>query len=58
MKRLIPLIIVVSFLASCASSSKELATGDYDSALKKSAKKIQKNAKQFKKIPQKYQKNI
>lgn len=50
MKKLIPLFIIISFLASCASSSKELATGDYDAAIRKSAKKIKKNPSKFEEV--------
>ncbi|MCB0400771.1 MAG: hypothetical protein KDD41_01690 [Flavobacteriales bacterium] len=50
MKRLFPLLIILAFLASCASSSKELETGDYDAALKKSAKKISKNPGNFEEV--------
>ncbi len=50
MRKIIPVFIVISFLVSCASSSKELATGDYDAALKKSAKKIQRNPGKFEEV--------
>ena len=50
MKNLIAYCIIIVVCISCASSSKELATGDYNSALKKSAKKIQKNPSKFEEV--------
>ncbi|PJB14081.1 MAG: hypothetical protein CO118_10485 [Flavobacteriales bacterium CG_4_9_14_3_um_filter_32_8] len=47
MKKIVPFLIVVIFLASCKSSSKQLAEGNYDAALQKSAKKIKKNPGSF-----------
>ena len=50
MKKLIPVFIILTFLASCKSSSKQLEQGDYDAALKKSAKKIKKNPGKFEEV--------
>lgn len=50
MKKLLSLIIIVGLLVSCKSSSKHLEDGDYDAALQKSAKKIQKNPGKFEEV--------
>lgn len=50
MKKLIAVFISALFLLACASSSKELETGDYDSAMKKSAKKIKRNPSKFEEV--------
>lgn len=43
MKKIIPVILITILFASCKSSTKQLERGDYDAALKKSAKKIKRN---------------
>ena len=50
MKKLILLLSIVGFLLACSSSSKKLASGNYDAALKKSAKKIKKNPGKFEEV--------
>jgi hypothetical protein len=50
MKRYLLIITTLIFLASCSSSSKKLASGNYDAALKKSAKKIRKNPGKFEEV--------
>jgi hypothetical protein len=50
MKKLIPLFIIIALMASCKSSSKQLEGGNYDAALKKSAKKIKKNPSKFEEV--------
>lgn len=47
MKKLLFLFISISFLIACSSSSKKLESGNYDAALKKSAKKIRKSPGKF-----------
>lgn len=43
MKKLVIIFIATLFIVACKSSSKQLERGDYDAALKKSAKKIKRN---------------
>jgi len=43
MKNLLSIILIISLFIGCKSSSKQLERGDYDAALKKSAKKIKRN---------------
>jgi hypothetical protein len=50
MKKLSLFLIILVFLASCKSSSKQLESGNYDAALKKSAKKIKKNPGKFEEV--------
>ncbi len=50
MKKLILVFITIVFLISCKSSSKQLESGNYDAALKKSAKKIKKNPGKFEEV--------
>lgn len=50
MKKLLILLIAITTLISCSSSSKKLENGNYDAALKKSAKKIQKNPGKFEEV--------
>ncbi|MBL4594196.1 MAG: hypothetical protein JKX68_10330, partial [Flavobacteriales bacterium] len=50
MKKLIPFLIIAILFASCKSSSKQLSTGNYDAAIKKSAKKIRKNPGKFEEV--------
>lgn len=50
MKKILAVLVSALFLAGCASSSKELETGDYDAALKKSAKKIKKNPSKYEEV--------
>jgi hypothetical protein len=40
MKRILPIIMIIAFLASCASSNKLLREGRYDEAVNKSVKKL------------------
>jgi len=42
MRKIIYLLLIATFLYSCASSSKRLDKGDYDAAMQISAKKIMK----------------
>lgn len=50
MKNLLLAIVSITFLLSCASSGKKLETGNYDAAIKKSAKKIRKNPGKFEEV--------
>lgn len=50
MKKLIPLLLVILYLVSCKSSSKQLESGNYDAALQKSAKKIKKDPGKFEEV--------
>ncbi len=50
MKKLLFICLVTLFIVSCKSSSKQLASGNYDAALKKSAKKIKKNPGKFEEV--------
>ncbi|MDF1674042.1 MAG: hypothetical protein P1U41_11075 [Vicingaceae bacterium] len=50
MKKLLFLFISISFLIACSSSSKKLESGNYDAALKKSAKKIRKSPGKFEEV--------
>lgn len=50
MKNLLLLVTIVIFLGSCKSSTKHLETGNYDAAVQKSAKKIQKNPGKFEEV--------
>ncbi len=50
MKKLIPFLVIAILLASCKSSSKQLSTGNYDAAIKKSAKKIRKNPGKYEEV--------
>lgn len=50
MKKLLFLFISISFLVACSSSSKKLESGNYDAALKKSAKKIRKSPGKFEEV--------
>lgn len=50
MKNLIILFIATLTIVACKSSSKQLELGDYDAALKKSAKKIKKNPGKFEEV--------
>jgi hypothetical protein len=50
MKKLIPFLVVAILLASCKSSSKQLSSGNYDAAIKKSAKKIKKNPGKYEEV--------
>jgi hypothetical protein len=50
MKNLLPFLIIAVVLVSCKSSSKQLSTGNYDAAIKKSAKKIRKNPGKFEEV--------
>jgi len=50
MKNIFYCIILISILSSCASSSKKLESGDYDAALRKSAKKIRKSPGKFEEV--------
>lgn len=50
MKKILYCFVIISILTSCASSSKKLESGDYDSALKKSAKKIRKSPGKFEEV--------
>lgn len=50
MKKLLFLFISISFLLACSSSSKKLESGNYDAALKKSAKKIKKSPGKFEEV--------
>lgn len=50
MKKIFTILIAVSFLVACKSSSKQLQTGNYDAALEKSAKKIRKNPGKFEEV--------
>ncbi len=50
MKRSLFVFITTLFLFSCSSSSKQLESGNYDAALKKSAKKIKKNPGKFEEV--------
>lgn len=50
MKKILYCFVIISILTSCASSSKKLESGDYDSALRKSAKKIRKSPGKFEEV--------
>ncbi|PCJ28568.1 MAG: hypothetical protein COA97_01090 [Flavobacteriales bacterium] len=50
MKKLIPFLLIAVLFASCKSSSKQLSSGNYDAAIKKSAKKIRKNPGKFEEV--------
>ncbi len=50
MKKLAPFLILIILIASCKSSSKQLENGNYDAALKKSAKKIKKSPGKFEEV--------
>ncbi len=50
MRQIVPIFIIIFFLASCKSSSKQLETGNYDAALRKSAKKIKKKPGDFEEV--------
>jgi hypothetical protein len=50
MKKIISLSIILIILISCKSSSKHLESGNYDAALHKSAKKIQKSPGKFEEV--------
>ena len=50
MKKLLFLFVIISVLSSCSSSSKKLESGNYDAALKKSAKKIKKSPGKFEEV--------
>jgi len=50
MKKLVIIFIATLFIVSCKSSSKQLSTGNYDAAIKKSAKKIRKNPGKFEEV--------
>ena len=50
MKKIIPFLLIVVLFASCKSSSKQLEKGDYDAALKKSAKKIKRSPGKFEEV--------
>jgi hypothetical protein len=50
MKKIIPFLLIVVLFTSCKSSSKQLEKGDYDAALKKSAKKIKRSPGKFEEV--------
>ena len=50
MKKIVTVLIVITLLVACKSSSKQLETGNYDAALEKSAKKIKKNPGKFEEV--------
>ncbi len=50
MKKILSLLAIVTFLVSCKSSSKHLESGNYDAALQKSAKKIEKSPGKFEEV--------
>ena len=50
MKNIFYCFILISIISSCASSSKKLESGDYDAALRKSAKKIRKSPGKFEEV--------
>jgi len=50
MKNFLFVFITTLFLFACSSSSKQLESGNYDAALKKSAKKIKKNPGKFEEV--------
>jgi hypothetical protein len=50
MKKIIPFLLIVILIASCKSSSKQLSSGNYDAAIKKSAKKISKNPGKYEEV--------
>ena len=50
MKKIIPFLLIAILFASCKSSSKQLTTGNYDAAIKKSAKKIKKNPGKYEEV--------
>ena len=50
MKKIIPFLVIAILFASCKSSSKQLSSGNYDAAIKKSAKKIKKNPGKYEEV--------
>ena len=50
MKKFLAVLLGALIVVGCASSSKELETGDYDAAMKKSAKKIKKNPSKYEEV--------
>ena len=50
MKKIIPFLLIAVLFAFCKSSSKQLSSGNYDAAIKKSAKKIRKNPGKFEEV--------
>lgn len=50
MKNLLPLFVILSVLIGCSSSSKQLEKGDYDAAMEKSAKKINRDPGKFEEV--------
>ncbi len=50
MKNILIILLIVSGLFACKSSSKQLEKGDYDAAMQKSAKKIKKDASKFEEV--------
>lgn len=50
MKKLVFIIITITLLFACKSSSKQLEDGNYDAALQKAAKKIKKNPGKFEEV--------